>query len=78
MPFVQCLWLESFVEKRVLGHLKNHLNSCHGNQRGSCDQAPDKLSEKLISRLLVQEQHGFQKGAQWAPWPQDKKKAWLG
>ena len=23
MPFVQCLWLEVFVEKRVLSHLKN-------------------------------------------------------
>ena len=23
MPFVQCLWLELFVEKRVLIHLKN-------------------------------------------------------
>ena len=33
----------------------------------SCDQALDKLSEKLNSRLLVQEEHGFQKGAQCAP-----------
>ena len=33
----------------------------------SCDQALDKLSEKLYSRLLVQEEHGFQKGAQCAP-----------
>ena len=22
MPFVQCLWLEGFVEKRLLSHLK--------------------------------------------------------
>ena len=40
----------------------------------SCDQALDKLSEKLNSRLLVQEEHGFQKGAQCAPWPQEQKK----
>ena len=33
----------------------------------SCDQALDKRSEKLNSRLLVQEEHGFQKGAQCAP-----------
>ena len=35
----------------------------------SCDPALDKLSEKLNSRLLVQEEHGFQKGegAQCAP-----------
>ena len=33
----------------------------------SCDQALDKLSEKLHSRLLLQEKHGFQKGAQCAP-----------
>ena len=33
----------------------------------SCNQALDKLSEKLNSRLLVQEKHGFQKGAQCAP-----------
>ena len=41
----------------------------------------DKLSEKLTSRLLVQEEHGFQKGAQCAPpWPQELKKslAWIG
>ena len=46
----------------------------------SCDQDLDKLSEKLNSRLLVQEEHGFQKGAQCAPWPQEQKKclAWIG
>ena len=41
----------------------------------SCDQALDKLSEKLNSRRLVQEEHGFQKGgAQCPPWPQELKK----
>ena len=25
MPFVQCLWLEVSVEKRIFGHLKKHL-----------------------------------------------------
>ena len=46
----------------------------------SYDQALDKLSEKLNSRLLVQEEHGFQKGAQSAPWPEEQKKslAWIG
>ena len=32
----------------------------------SCDEALDKLSEKLNSSPLVQEEHGFQKGAQCA------------
>ena len=33
----------------------------------SCDRALDKLSEKLNSRLLVQEEHGFQKGGTMCP-----------
>ena len=33
----------------------------------SWHQALDKLSEKLNSKLLVQEEHGFQKGAQCGP-----------
>ena len=42
-----------------------------------------KLSEKLNSRLLVQEEHGFQKGGTLCPptpWPQELKKslAWIG
>ena len=78
MPFVQCLWLDVFVEKRVLSHLKNHLNSCHGNQSVSCDQALDKLSEKLNSRLLVQEEHGFQKGHNVPPGHRSSKKDWPG
>ena len=41
----------------------------------SCDQALDKLSEKLNSKLLVQEEHGFQKGAQCARWPRKPKKS---
>ena len=77
MPFVQCLWLEVFGEKRVLSHLKKHLNSCDGNQSMSCDEALDKLSEKFNSRLLVQEEHGFQEGAQCAPWPKEPKKPGL-
>ena len=81
MPFGQCFWLEDFVVKRVLSQLKNTLNSCHENQSASCDQALDKLSEKLNSRLLVQEEHGFQKGAQCAPLAAGAKKlslAWIG
>ena len=46
----------------------------------SCDQALDKLSEKLKSRLLVQEEHGFQKGG--TMWPlaagAQKSLAWIG
>ena len=33
---------------------------------GACDQALDKLSRKVNSKLMVQEEHGFQ-GAQCAP-----------
>ena len=33
----------------------------------SGDQPLDKLSETLKSKLLVQEEHGFQKGVQCAP-----------
>ena len=44
----------------------------------SCDQDLDKLSEKLNSRLLEQEEHGFHKGGHNVPpWPQDKKKPGL-
>ena len=48
-------------------HLKNTLNGCHENQSVSCGQALDKLPEKFNSRLLVKEEHGFQKGTQCAP-----------
>ena len=80
MPFVQCLWLEVFVEKRVLDHLKTPKTSGHGKQSVSCDQALDKLLEKLNSRLLVQEKHGFQKGAHCAPLASGAQKslAWIG
>ena len=47
----------------------------------SYDQALDKLSEKLISRLLVQEEHGFQKGGTMCPLGARAKKkclAWIG
>ena len=63
-----------FCRKRVLSRLKKHLNRCHGNQSVSYDQDLNKLSEKLNSGLLVQEEHGFQKGAQCAPCPQEQKK----
>ena len=39
----------------------------------SGDQAMDKLPGKRSSGLLVQEEHGFQKGGKYGPWPQDKK-----
>ena len=74
MPFVECLWLEVFVEKEFSATLK-HLNSCNGNQSVSCDPALDKVSEKLNSRLLVQEEHGFQKGHNMPPGHRSKKKA---
>ena len=37
----------------------------------------DKLSEKFNSRLLVQEEHGFQEGAQ-SPLATGAKKPWPG
>ena len=40
----------------------------------SWDQDLDKLLEKLSSKLLVQEEPGFQKGAQWAPLATGAKK----
>ena len=43
----------------------------------SCDQDLDKLLEKLNSRRLVQEEHGFPKGAQCAACPQEQKKPGL-
>ena len=38
----------------------------------------EKLSEKLNSRLLVQEEHGFKRGHIVPPWPQEIQKAWPG
>ena len=45
----------------------------------SRDQALDKLSEKLNRRVLVEKEHGFQKGAQCAPWTLELQKclAWI-
>ena len=40
----------------------------------SCDQDLDKLSEKFNSKLLIQDQHGLQKGAQFAPFATGAKK----
>ena len=45
----------------------NTSNGCHKNQSVSLDEALDNLSEKLNSRVLVQEEFGFQKGEQYAP-----------
>ena len=42
----------------------------------SCDQSSDKLSEKLNSRLLVQEEHGFKRGHNVPPGRSSSKKAW--
>ena len=53
MQFVQCLWLDVFVEQRCLSHLKNTLNMVAMETRVSRDQALDRFSEKLNSRLLV-------------------------
>ena len=68
MQFVQYLWLEVFVEQRCLSHLKTTLNMvaletnvCHVIKLWTSSQ------KKLYSWLLVQEEHGFQKGAQCAP-----------
>ena len=43
----------------------------------SCDQTLDKLSEKLKSKLLVQEEHGFQKGHHVPPGRRSSKKPCL-
>ena len=40
----------------------------------SCYQAFNKLSEKLNTRVLVQEERGFQKGAHCAAWSLDVQK----
>ena len=42
----------------------------------SCNQALDKFSEKLNSRLLVQKEHGIKKGAHFPPGLWSSKKAW--
>ena len=79
MPFVHCLWLEVFVEKKTLHRLKSTSDSCHGNLSVSCDQTLDKLSEKLNSWLLAQEEHCFQKRAQCAlATGAQKTLAWIG
>ena len=56
-----------FFRKKIVETSYKHLNSCHGDESVSYDQNLDNLSEKLNSRLLVQEEHGFQKGAPCAP-----------
>ena len=71
-----------FCTKHLWATLK-HLKWLPWKPKVSCDQTLDKLSEKVNSKLLVQEEHGFQKGAQCAPlWQQElqKKKspAWIG
>ena len=59
--------VRGFCRKKSFEPPKNTYNSCHGNQSVSCDQALDKLSEKLNSRLLVHEEHGFQRGGTLCP-----------
>ena len=71
-------FVKGFCRKKTFDPSLKHLKSCHGNESVSCDQALDKLSEKLNRRLLVQEEHGFQKAAQCVPWPHEQKKAWPG
>ena len=63
-----------FCRKKTLSQLNNTKNGCHGNQSVSCDQALDKLSEKLNGRPFVQEEHGFKRGHNVPPWPQEQKK----
>ena len=73
MQFVQCLWLEVCVEKKILSHLKTpetvamKTKVCHVIKLWTSFQ-------KLNCRLFIQEEHGFQKGAQCAPLPQEQKK----
>ena len=77
MPFVQCLCLEVFVERILLSHLKT-LKTVAMETKVCRDQALNELSEKLNSRLLVQEEHGFQKGHIVPLGHRRSKKAWPG
>ena len=79
MQFVKSLWLGVFV-KKDLSHLKNTPNMvametkvCHVIKLWTSFQ------KKLDSRLLVQEEHGFQKGGTMCPpGRRGSKKAWPG
>ena len=67
MPFAQFLWLEVFVVKKVLSHLKERLNQLPWKPKCVMWSSFGQAFKKLISRLLVQEKHGFLKGARCAP-----------
>ena len=47
MTFVQCLLLEVFLEKKIWAALK-HLNTRHGHQSVSYDQALEKFQKNLV------------------------------
>ena len=81
MQFVQCLWLEIFETKDFRATLKTpktdamEIKVCH------VIKLRPSFQKKLNSRRSVQEENGFQKGAQCAPpGPQEIKKslAWIG
>ena len=55
--------VRGFGRKKNFEPPENTLHGCHGNQSVSFDQALRKLN----SRLLVQEEHGWKKGAHCAP-----------
>ena len=75
---VYLVW--GFCKKNGFSHIKTLKNGCQENQGVSCDQPLDKLSKKLSSKLLVQEEHCFKKGPQCAPWTQELQTslAWRG
>ena len=77
MPFVQCLWLEVFVEKKDLSHLKNtHNTVVMENKVCHVIKLWTSFQKKLNSKLLVQEEHGFQKdGTMYPPGRRSSKKA---
>ena len=75
---MQWLWWEVFVEKRILSQLKTLKTVVMETKVCPVIKRWTSFQKKLTSRLLVQEERGFQKGAQCAPWPQEQIKAWPG
>ena len=82
MPFVQYLWLEVFVEKKLLSHLKTLKTVAMETKMCHVIKLWTSFQKKLNCSLLVQDGHGFfLKGEHCAPpWPQGIKKslAWIG
>ena len=82
MQFVQCLWLEVFVEKRCLSDLKNTPNMvametqlCHVIKLWTSSQKNLTVGCKYKRNKVLKRGHNV------PPWPQELKKkslAWIG